>query len=260
MILRVRETLGSAEAAQKTAERFPLIDRLASYLSLAPAEIEFLRELHGLKKKFTRHRDIIAQGRPYRNVLILCSGLVCHYKILPDGKRQVLNLLLPGDLIGFPACFFENAVNAASSLTEVIVATLPIPNLQELFAKFPRVAVALYWISAREMALSNERLLDLGRRSAHERLAHFILELLVRLREVGLADELSYFLPLTQETIADALGLSGPHISRLLRSLREERLITIHGHRLTVTDLESLVLLAGFENDYLARSRIPGLQ
>ncbi len=251
---------GIVEATEPTTEMFPLIDKLASYLSLSPAEIEFLRDLHGLKRRFNRHRDIVAQGRPYRSVFVLCSGFVCRYKILPEGTRQVLNLLLPGDLIGFPACFFENAVNAASSLTEVVVATVSFQALFDLFARFPRVAAALFWISAREVALSNEHLLDVGRRSAYERLAHFILELLVRLRAVGLADDLSYSLPVTQEVIADTLGLSGPHVSRLLRSLREEGLVTVQGHRLTVTDLESLTVLAGFENDYLTRNRIPGLQ
>jgi CRP-like cAMP-binding protein len=114
-------------------------------------------------------------------------------------------------------------------------------------------------MSAREAAIYGERIVDIGRRSAYERLAHLILELLARLRAVGLADELSYLLPLTQELIADVLGLSGPHVSRMLRSLREERLVTIEGHRLTVTDLESLTMLAGFDDDYLARSGIPGL-
>ena len=89
--------------------------------------------------------------------------------------------------------------------------------------------------------------------------AHLILELLARLRDVGLADELSYLLPLTQELIADVLSLSGPHVSRMLRSMREEGLVTIEDHRLTVIDLESLTQLAGFDGDYLAQSRIPGL-
>ena len=95
---------GIAEAAEHTTETFPLIDKLGSYLSLSPVEVEFLRDLHRRKRRFGRHRDIIAQGRPYRSVFILCSGFVCRYKILPDGKRQVLNLGLPGDLIGLPAC------------------------------------------------------------------------------------------------------------------------------------------------------------
>jgi CRP-like cAMP-binding protein len=96
-----------AEAAEHTTETFPLIDKLTSYLSVSPAEVEFLRDLHGRKRRFERNRDIIAQGRPYRSVLILCRGFVCRYKILPAGKRQVLNLGLPGDRIGLPACCFR---------------------------------------------------------------------------------------------------------------------------------------------------------
>ena len=240
-------------------ESFPLIDKLGAYLPLSQDEVSFLRDLHGSRRQIYRRRDIIAQGRPYRSVFILCSGFVWRYKILPDGKRQLLSFGLPGDLIGFPASFFENAVNATGSLTDVVVATVPFDALYNLFAKFPRIAIALYWMAAREAAIYGERIVDIGRRSAYERLAHLILELLTRLRGAGLAEERSYILPLTQELIADVLGLSGPHVSRMLRSMREEGLVRIDGHRLTVTDLESLTVLSGFEGDYLARSRIPGL-
>jgi len=136
---------------------------------------------------------------------------------------------------------------------------VPFAALYDLFARFPRVGVALYWMAARETAILGERIVDIGRRSAYERLAHLILELLIRLRALGLAEEQSYVLPLTQELIADVLGLSGPHVSRMLRSMREEGLVIIEDHRLTVLDLESLTQLAGFEGDYLTRSPIPGL-
>jgi CRP-like cAMP-binding protein len=240
-------------------ESFPLIDKLSAYLLLSQDEVSFLRNLHGSRRQIYRHRDIIAQGRPYQSVFILCSGFAWRHKILPDGKRQLLSFALPGDLIGFPASFFENAVNATGSLTDVVVATVPFAALYDLFAKFPRVAIALYWMAAREAAIYGERIVDIGRRSAYERLAHLILELLTRLRAAGLAEERSYVLPLTQELIADVLGLSGPHVSRMLRLMREEGLVSIEGRRLTVTDLESLTVLAGFDGDYLARSQIPGL-
>src|ERR1041384_7969508 len=247
------------QSAENPYESFPLVDKLSAYLPLSQSEISFLHDLHGSRRQIYRGRDIIAQGRPYQSVFILCSGFVWRYKILPDGKRQLLSFALPGDLIGFPASFFENAVNATGSLTDVVVATVPFAALQDLFVKFPRVAMALYWMAAREAAIYGDHIVDIGRRSAYERLAHLILELLARLRIAGLAEELSYVLPLTQELIADVLGLSGPHVSRMLRSMREEGLVTIEDHCLTVVDLESLTLLAGFEGDYLARSRIPGL-
>ena len=95
---------------------------------------------------------------------------------------------------------------------------------------------------------------SLGDRSSSARMA-----LLVRLRAVGLADELSYALPLTQELMADVLGLSGPHTNRMIRCLRDEGLATIEDQRVVIHDLVSLSALAGFEECYLARRPIPGL-
>lgn len=247
-------------SATGTTETYPLIDKLGAYCTLSAAEIGAVRELHGSRRQFDRHRDIISQGHSYQNIFILCTGVVWRYKILPDGKRQVLSLGLPGDLIGFPACFFEKAVNATASLTDTVVATVSFNALHDLFARFPRIATALFWAVAGEAAIYGERLVDVGRRSAYERLAHLILELLVRLRAIGLVEQMSYTLPLTQELIADVLGLSSPHISRMLRLMREEGLVVVEGHRLTVLDLESLTLLASFDGDYLVQGRIPGLE
>ena len=101
--------------------------------------------------------------------------------------------------------------------------------------------------------------MNLGRRTAYERLAHLLLELLVRLRAVGLAEMRSYTMPLTQELMADVLGLSVPHINRMIRNLREEGLVTLDGQQVVVHDLAGLSALAGFEERYLARRAIPGL-
>jgi CRP-like cAMP-binding protein len=117
----------------------------------------------------------------------------------------------------------------------------------------------LFWTAAREAAIYAERLASIGRRSAYERLAHLILELLTRLQAVGLAEGASFRMPLTQEMLADALGLSLQHINRMVRNLREEGLASIEEHTITIHDLDSLARLAGFENLYLTRQRIPGL-
>ena len=250
-------TLLASSAASTAA--FPLVERLRPYLVLSRAEVEFLGDLHEPRRKLARHREVIVAGRRYDHLFILCSGVVSRYKVLPDGKRQVLNVGLPGDFIGFPSCLFEVAVNSVAALTEVELSFVPFGKLFELFTRFPRVGTALFWTSACDAAVYGEPLVDLGRRSAYERLAHLILELLVRLRAVGLADELSYPLPLTQELMADVLGLSGPHTNRMIRCLRDEGLATIEGQRVNIHDLVSLSALAGFEECYLARRPIPGL-
>jgi CRP-like cAMP-binding protein len=238
---------------------FPLVEKLRPYLALSDAEVEFLGDLHGPRRKYARHREIIVAGRRCDHFFILCSGIVSRYKVLPDGKRQILDLGLPGDFIGYPSCLFDVAVNSVSSLTDVEISAVSFAQLFSLFARFPRIGAALFCASACELAIYNEHLVDLGRRSAYERLAHLILELMVRLRVAGLAEDLSFTLPLTQELIADVLGLSGPHINRMVRCLRDEGLATIEGHRVVIHDLASLSTLAGFDEHYLTRRPIPGL-
>jgi CRP-like cAMP-binding protein len=111
----------------------------------------------------------------------------------------------------------------------------------------------LFWWFSCESAIYAEHLVDLGRRSAIERVAHFLLELLVRLQSVGLAENQSYKIPLTHELIADALGLSIPHVNRVLRRLREENMVVIEDQRVTIKDVDSLSELADFEPSYLSR-------
>jgi CRP-like cAMP-binding protein len=238
---------------------FPLVRKLSCYMALTTGEVAFLNSLHEPTRKVPRHREIIVAGRRYDCLFILCSGVVSRYKVLPDGKRQVLNLGLPGDFIGVPACLFDVAVNSVSSLTDVVLSAVSFEKLSGLFAQFPRLGAALFWSTACDAAMYDEHLVDLGRRSAYERLAHLILEVLIRLRAAGLADELSYTLPLTQEFMADVLGLSGPHINRMIRCLREEGLATIEDQHVVVHDLASLSALASFEEHYLTRRLIPGL-
>jgi CRP-like cAMP-binding protein len=249
-------------AAMASATALPLVDKLASYVSLSDAEIACLTELHEPQRKLGRHREVIVAGRRYDQIFILRSGVVSRYKVLPDGKRQILDLGLPGDLIGVPSCLFETAVNSVSALTDAVVAPVPFPKLFSVFARYPRLGTALFWSSACELAVDGEHLVNLGRRTAYERLAHLLLELLellVRLRAAGLAEERSYVLPLTQELMADVLGLSVPHINRVIRNLREEGLATVDGQQVTVHDFAGLSALAGFEERYLARGPIPGL-
>src|SRR5205085_4814309 len=106
-----------------------------------------------------------------------------------------------------------------------------------------------------ETAMYAEHLIDVGRRSAIERVAHFLLELLVRLQAIGLADERSYRMPLTQELIGDALGLSVPHVNRTLRQLREDGLVSLDEHIVAIHEIEALAALADFEKGYLGRFR-----
>jgi CRP-like cAMP-binding protein len=233
--------------------------KLTQLVTLTPEEITILEHLQSTTRIVRRNRDILAVGEKYDSLFILIDGVSIRYRILHDGRRQVLNISLPGDLIGFPNNFFEKALYSVTALADSVICPVPVSRLYGLFDRHPRLAAAIFWCFACEAAMYAEHLIDVGRRSALERIAHFLLELFTRLKIIGLADERSFRMPLTQELIADALGLSVPHVSRTLRQLRDDKLVSIEGHMVTVKDMDALSALADFETSYLSPFRLPGL-
>ena len=138
-----------------------------------------------------------------------------------------------------------------------MISPIPHTRIVDLLRTSPQLAAKIFWSFACEAAIYTERLTDTGRRSALERVAHFLLELHARLEIIGLADEHSYPMPFTQELMGDALGLSIPHVNRTLRQLRNDDLLVIEHQRVIFKDIEALSALAGFDRKYLSRFRIP---
>ena len=245
-----------------TAKPFPitpLTRKLASFVELSPDEIEVLENLQSTTRLVRRNREIVSEGRNYDTLFVLLDGIALRTRILRDGRRQVLNIALPGDFIGFPGCFFESALYSIPALSDCVISPIPFAILVGLFDRQPRLAATIFWSFACEAAMYAEHLIDVGRRSALERVAHFLLELLTRLQVIGLADERSFRMPLTQELIGDALGLSVPHVNRTLRQLRQDELVRIEEHVVILQDVEALAALADFERSYLSPFRLPGL-
>jgi CRP-like cAMP-binding protein len=230
------------------------ITRLAQLVPLSPEEMATLMELQANPRTVQRHRDIITEGRSYGSIFIIMEGHAIRYRILHDGRRQIVNIVLPGDTVGSLGNFMESSLYSTKALTEATVATIPFARINALNETHPRLVTKLFWWFSFEATIYAEHLVDLGRRSALERVAHFLLELLTRLQLVGLADDHSFKIPLTQELIADTLGLSIPHVNRVLRRLREDQLVVIEDQRVTVKDIPALSELADFEPSYLSRS------
>jgi len=246
-------------ATDSTILRAPLVARLERLVDLTDGEREYLQHIQSDFTKVHDGNDIVSAGHTYRCFYILNRGMAIRYKVLHDGRRQILNLILPGDLIGYPGCLFDYSLYSIASLGEVIVCSVPHDDILTLFRRQPRLGAALFWLVGHEATMFAEHLVGVGRQTAYERVAHLLLELLVRLQAVGLADERSYCLPLTQEQMADTLGLSAPHVNRTLRRLRDDGLITLDGANLTCIDVATLSRLADFKGATLARRRIPGL-
>ncbi len=203
--------------------------------------------------------DVYREGEPWRELYTVMSGWMYLYKLLPDGRRQITMVALPGDFIGFSADLDGHMDHSAHTLTPVRLCAFPRANFLNLVRDHPELAIRLTWIIAHNAELGRDHLTSVGRRSARERVAHFLLELFyrVRLREseaIGSTIEL----PLTQEHIADALGLTAVHVNRMLRGLREDGLIEVERHKLHVVDPDRLADIAGFDDDMFDRLMDPG--
>jgi len=245
--------MGGSPSVAAVPNALPFTRRLAQLVPLSPDDVMILGELQSNTRSVQRHRDIITEGRSYGSLFIVIEGNAIRYRILHDGRRQIVNIVLPGDIVGILGSFVESSLYSTKALTEVVVATIPFTRINTLFESHPRLVTKIIWWFSCESTIYAEHLVDLGRRSALERVAHFLLELLIRLQSVGLAQDQSYKIPLTQELIADALGLSVPHVNRVLRRLREEHLVVLEDQRVTVKDIEGLSELADFDPGYLTR-------
>lgn len=233
----------------------PIICKLGAFLDLRQESLAYLEGLQRNVQRFSPGNDLIVEGETCDRIFVLQEGWTYSYKMLPDGRRQILNFGLPGDFLGVRASLFETAEHSRAALTHVVVSSFPARMISEICRTRPEIAMAIQWASAREQAMLAEHLVSLGRRSAYERLAHLLLELLNRLQLVGLAGEKSYALPLTQEILADALGLSIVHVNRTLRKLRERGLVETRDRKVVIRNVERLSDEALFENDYLDQAQ-----
>jgi CRP-like cAMP-binding protein len=198
-----------------------------------------------------RGHSIIREGEAYSDVYLLVTGWVERFKLLPDGRKQIVNFALPGDLLCFDAGTFQYAHYSLETATDATLCRIKVDGIDKIFAASSRLGRAMAWVTAHEEALLVERIVSLGQRSALERTAHLFCEFWRRLQILGLAEGTSYEMPLTQQHLGDILGLSHIYLNRVLRRLRELNLIVLNRGSVRILDAKGLERLAGFEDEYL---------
>ena len=254
-------TLASSVAASDIAasdwSQHPFVARLARYLTLSSDDLDALRGLIEAELTIEKRRDLVIDGYEFRKLCFVAEGFGARYKLLRNGKRQILNVILPGDVIGLPGSFLERATYSVIALTEMRVHVCTIDSYVQLCYRRPQFGLALSWLAVHEAAFYAERVVDTGRRTPPERLAHFLLELHSRLLMVGRADANGFELPFSQEVLGDALGLSVPHLNRMMSQLRFEGLITFASRHLEFPDLAAIQVRAHFQP--LNLTRIPAM-
>jgi CRP-like cAMP-binding protein len=187
---------------------------------ITPDELRIINHMKREHLVLPAGAEIIRAGDEAPEVFTLYSGWAFRFKTLSDGRRQILNFLLPGDLLGLQAAMFEAAQYGIETLTEVQLCKLPRRKVWELFEQMPGLAFDVTWLGSREESYVDENLTSAGRRSAIERTAALILVLYKRARALGLVVDDTFAFPLTQQHIADALGLSLVHTNKTLARLK----------------------------------------
>jgi CRP-like cAMP-binding protein len=229
----------------------PLLRKLANFTALSADETNALQECCGDVRVLAPGEDIITQGDRTGGVRLLLEGFACRYKVLEDGRRQIVAYFVPGDLCDLRIFILKRMDHSIGAVAASRVATLTPDNVLKLTNRFPNLTRALWWSTLVDEAITREWLVNVGQRNARERMGHLFCEILLRFRAVGLSQGNSCALPLTQVELAETLGLSSVHVNRTLQDLRRQGLITLEGGTLTIENLDKLTQVSFFNPDYL---------
>jgi CRP-like cAMP-binding protein len=229
-----------------------IIRKLEQFVRLSPTDRQVLNQaISDRVRTFGPRTDIAIEGDQPKDVHLILSGWACRYKQLPDGRRQVVSFFLPGDICDAHVFLLKEMDHSIGTVTSVSIADLSRDFFHKIGTAHPRIAAALWWETLVNAAIQREWTLNLGQRTAIERMAHLFCELFFRLRLAGIADDNSCEFPLTQTDLADATGLSKVHVNRTLQELRAKNLIVLKGKLLVVPDLAQLMDAGLFNPNYL---------
>jgi CRP-like cAMP-binding protein len=236
-----------ATVSRNDLDRHPFVVRVMQYVALSAADLKSLDAIIDGEITIRRRRDLVVDGYEYRKLGFVKEGYAMRYKLLRNGKRQILNVILPGDVVGLPGSFHDRALYSVTAISDLRMHVCVLDAYVRLCYQRPQFGLALSWIAVQEATTYAEHIIDVGRRTPIERLSHFLLELYARLRAVGYAEENRFTLPFSQEVMADVLGLSVPHLNRMMQQLRAEKLIADSERQVEFIDIESMQTLAHYQ-------------
>jgi len=236
-----------------------LIRKLLSHSLLPTADQEALAALPYSIKHMVPGEAILREGDRAVICPIVLSGFAYRQKMVPDGGRQIVALKLPGDALDLQSLFLHRADHDIRALTVAEFALLPLTALEKLTLDRPAVARAILTDILVESSISREWLLNIGRRSALARLAHLLCELQDRMNTIATEASAHFHVPLTQEQLADLLGLTPVHVNRMVRQLEKMGAIGRPSRSLTILHFDSLAKISNFSSAYLHRNNISGV-
>ena len=242
-------------APPSRSERDRLVRKLESIGEVSADEKAAIYESPMQVRTLADGEDIVLEGeRPSQCCLIL-TGFVFRYKLLPEGRRQIFSFHTPGDFPDLQSLHLKTMDHSVATLTESRLGFIEHLYLRELIRHFPNLGSLLWRDTLIDAAIFREWMVAIGRRSAHQRIAHLLCEMALRLEAVGLTHDHNYRFPITQAEMGDALGLTDVHVNRILRSLREEQLVISDRAGIRILDWEGLKALGEFDPMYLHQTK-----
>jgi CRP-like cAMP-binding protein len=220
--------------------------RQPSFKEKSDTEIAFIEDMKTGHRLVTAGSEIIYAGQTDAELFTLFSGWAFRQKSLPDGRRQILNFMLPGDIVGLQASLLTAAEHSVEALTDVELCVFARRRVWTLFERMPQLAYELSWLGAREGSIVDEALTSVGQRNARERMAALIMGLYRRADHLGLVKDQAFLFPLTRQHLADALGLSLVHTIKTWSYLRRAGYFSFDGNHLKLVNPRLTERLASY--------------
>lgn len=232
------------------------MSRVSHYVDIGEDSFESLSNLPHRVETRRPGEEIVSVGDIIDFVFVIESGWAIRYRILDDGRRQIVNFMLPGACFDMMSMAYAQSDHSVSAATEVTLRRIKSVDFLKAIAEHPRLATAFWWVAIQEESILREQIIRIGRRSAKERLAHLLLELNRRIAAVEgrLTDFIS--LPFPQALFADSLGLSVVHVSRTLTKLKAEGYITTTPEGIEILQRDKMSEMCDFDSRYLHLERL----
>jgi CRP-like cAMP-binding protein len=228
-----------------------LILKLRARDVVTEREEEVLRSAITAVEEVAPGRTIVRHGATLTHSTLVVEGILARFKDLSEGQRQIQEIHVAGDFADLHGFLLKRLDHNVGALTRCRIALVPHDTLRQITENEPHLARMLWFSTLLDAAIQREKILSVGRRSALARLAHIICELYVRFELVGLAPDHSFAFPVTQLDLGDATGLTSVHVNRMLKQLRDDRLVTFRGGEVTIHDWPRLQQVAEFDPAYL---------
>lgn len=227
---------------------WPLIKKFSSLRQLNHVEIKALMKMHQKTRMINARKTFLNQGEIHEQSLIVTQGWACRFRNFSNGNQQIINYYLPGDIISPFSSVLPRINYSVASITSLQVCPFDRDDLTELFVINPQLKPLFESMLAWEDVLLSEQICRLGRHSAYQSTAHLLLELFQRLRIVGQTEEDTFISPLTQQMMADTLGLSFVHLNRTLKKLCDDNCIRMKSNKISLLDIGRLKQITEYRN------------